>query len=105
MGAAGASAGAGAFYALMFEALGPNPDLRNRFVEFHRGMRADVVAMLRRGRKDGSIRKDIAVGPEAGFIIAGLRGIAYQWVLDEDGFDPVPPLKLMVAATEARLRR
>ena len=92
-------------YALMFEALGPNPDLRHRFVEFHRGMRADVRQMLRRGRKDGSIRKDIVVDAEAGFIVAGLRGIAYQWVLDEDGFDPVRALKHMVAVTDARLRR
>src|SRR5262249_51445443 len=35
-------------YALMFEALGPNGDLRAHFVEFHRTMRSDIAKLLRR---------------------------------------------------------
>jgi AcrR family transcriptional regulator len=91
-------------YALMFEALGPNPDLRRHFVEFHRSMRADLVRILRRGQKDGSVRMDLVATDEAVLIVAVLRGIAYQWALDSDGFDPVAALANFVAATDMRLR-
>src|SRR6478735_211829 len=42
-------------YALIFEAAGPVPELRERFVEFHRGMRTRIAEYIRSGLKDGSI--------------------------------------------------
>lgn len=91
-------------WALMFEALGPNKELRRYFVEFHRRMRADMAVLLRRGIKDGSIRPGTVVDDEAAAIVTGLRGIAYQWLLDPDGFFPLPALAHLYEATEGRLR-
>jgi AcrR family transcriptional regulator len=91
-------------WALMFEALGPNEELRRHFVEFHRRMRADMAGLLRRGIKDGSIRPGTIVDDEAVAIVTGLRGIAYQWLLDPDGFSPLPALAHLHEATESRLR-
>jgi AcrR family transcriptional regulator len=92
-------------YALMFEALGANADLRAHFVEFHRAMRADVTRLVRRGVRDGSIRAGVDPVAEAVCIVGGLRGVAYQWALDADGFDPVAALAYLTRITEARLRR
>lgn len=91
-------------YALMFEALGSNEDLRQQFVGFHRNQRADMAVLIRRGIQDGSIRPGTVVDDEASAIVTGLRGIAYLWLLDPAGFDPVPALQHLYEATEARLR-
>jgi AcrR family transcriptional regulator len=91
-------------YALMFEALGPNAALRDHFVEFHRMMRADLAKLVRRGIRDGSVAGDRRADEEAALVVAGLRGIAYQWLLDPESFDPVPALAVLGAATDQRLR-
>jgi AcrR family transcriptional regulator len=90
-------------YALMFEALGPNEELRSRFVEFHRSIRRAIAMMIERGAADGSIVEDVDPDVEAQVIVALLRGVGYQWRLDPQEFDPVPPLDHMIATTRARL--
>jgi AcrR family transcriptional regulator len=91
-------------YALMFEALGPEEGLRDRFATFHEGQRADFARVISRGVEDGSIRADVDAGAEAALIISGLRGIGYQWLLDPERFDPVPALRYLHDTTAARLR-
>ena len=91
-------------YALMFEALRPIPELRSTFVEFHATMRADLAAFVRKGLRDGSIAPGTSPTKEAALIVAGLRGIGYQWRLDPDGFEPLPALRHLVSTTESRLR-
>jgi len=90
-------------YALMFEALGPHKELRSRFVEFHREMRAGMATTIRCGIDDGSILGCIDPDLEAQSVVAVLRGVGYQWRLDPDAFDPVPPLDHMIATIRARL--
>ncbi len=91
-------------YALMFEAVQNNKELRAVFVDFHRSMRADLGEILRRGIKDGSIRSDIVIEDEAAAVVTGLRGIGYQWILDPEGFDAVPALNHLHASTADWLR-
>jgi AcrR family transcriptional regulator len=91
-------------YALMFEALGANVVLRDHFIEFHRTMRADLAKLVRRGRRDGSVRRGLRPEEEATLVVAELRGIAYQWLLDPDGFDPVSALRCLAEAIDHRLR-
>jgi AcrR family transcriptional regulator len=92
-------------YALMFEALGPNADLRSHFVEFHHTLRADITRLIRRGLRDGSVRAGIDPAAEAVCIVGGLRGVAYQWALDPDAFDPVAAFAYLTRVTEDRLRQ
>ena len=96
-------AGLRVLYALMFEA-GSDQLLRVRFAEFHEAMRADFETMIRRGKRDGSIDSKVSPRREAVLIVAGLRGIAYQWQLDPERFDPVDALRYLVVTTEERLR-
>jgi AcrR family transcriptional regulator len=91
-------------YALIFEALGPNVALRQHFVEFHRTMRADLAKLVRRGIRDGSVDPRRNATEEAMLVVAGLRGIAYQWRLDPDRFDPAAALRALGEATGQRLR-
>jgi AcrR family transcriptional regulator len=90
-------------YALMFEALGPDEMLRARIAKFHREMRRDFARFLERGMRDGSVRPGVSPRAEASLVIAGLRGIGYQWLLDPDGFDPVSSLAYLHDTTSARL--
>ena len=67
-------------------------------------MRADLAQLVRRGLRDGSIARHRRPEEEAMLVVAGLRGIAYQWRLDPDGFDPAAALQVLGVATEQRLR-
>jgi TetR/AcrR family acrAB operon transcriptional repressor len=73
------------FYVLMFEALGPRPELVARFAELHRGLRA-------RGREwlsdSDDLRTDVGADALATILIGALGGIAYQYLLDPDGLEP-----------------
>jgi AcrR family transcriptional regulator len=91
-------------YALMFEAVGPAVDLRPTFVQLHADMRNDFARLIRRGLRDGSVRPGISADSEAAVIVAGIRGIGYQWVLDPEGFEPVPALRYLARLTDERLR-
>ncbi len=91
-------------YALMFEAIGPDDALRQRFAKFHKGFRADFATYVNKGRGDGSIRKEIVPCSEAALLVGGLSGIAYQWLLDPSKFDPVAALEYLRDTTHARLR-
>ncbi len=91
-------------YALAFEAIGPHDELRLRMVKLHEGMRADFAALTRRGMRDGSVAKGTNADREAELVLAGLRGIGYQWLLEPATFDPVPALAYLHETTEARLQ-
>jgi AcrR family transcriptional regulator len=73
-------------YALMFEALGPTPDLLPEFRELHRGFRADLERTIRAGMQAGTIRADVDPKAQAALLLAAQRGLAFQWLLDPEGF-------------------
>jgi AcrR family transcriptional regulator len=74
------------FYALMFDAIGPTPELVKEFRELHRTFRADFEKEIRAGMRDGTIRADVDPAAQATLVLAELRGIAFQWLLDQEGF-------------------
>ena len=90
-------------YSLMFEAVGSNEEMVMRFAKFHEGMRADVARYVRRGQRDGSIRKGLSPDREAELFVASLRGIGFQWLIDEGAFDPVKALTYLRTTTHDRL--
>ncbi len=91
-------------YALQFEALGPVPELRSHFVEFHRTMRSDMAAFVRRGLRDGSVVAGTSPKAEGAAIVGALRGIGYQWLLDPDEIDPAALLGHLITTVDRRLR-
>jgi AcrR family transcriptional regulator len=90
-----------AFYALMFEALGPMPELLPEFRDLHRNFRADIEKTLRAGIEAGAIRADIDPAGQAAVLLATLRGIAFQWLVDREGF----PLDAAYEEFKRNLRR
>ncbi|MDI9977232.1 TetR/AcrR family transcriptional regulator [Rhodococcus sp. IEGM 1307] len=74
-------------YALIFEAVGPVPELRERFIDFHRNQRSRIAAYIKNGLHDGSIRKGIDPDEQAAMIVAQLRGVGYLWKLETAGID------------------
>ncbi|MEU2003383.1 TetR/AcrR family transcriptional regulator [Rhodococcus sp. NPDC019627] len=74
-------------YALIFEAVGPVPELRDRFVAFHKNQRSRVATYIRSGLEDGSIRAGIDPDQQAAMVVTQLRGVGYLWKLDPDGID------------------
>jgi AcrR family transcriptional regulator len=75
-----------AFYALMFEALGPIPELLPEFQRLHRNFRADLERALRSGIAAGAVRADIDPPAQAALLMGTIRGIGFQWLLDRDAF-------------------
>ncbi len=75
------------FYVLMFEALGPRPELRERFVELHAHLRAATAGWIASGQRTGELRADIDAQIVTTMLVSALGGLAYQYLLDPDGVD------------------
>ena len=90
-----------AFYALMFEAMGPIPELVTEFRDLHVRFRADIERTLRAGMEAGTVRGDIDPVAQAALLMGTLRGLAFQWLLDPEGF----PLAAAYDEEKKNLRR
>jgi AcrR family transcriptional regulator len=76
-----------AFYLLLFEALGPLPELRPRFAELHRRIRAGTAGWIRAGVRAGRVRSDVDADLQAALFVGSFRGVMYQWLLDPGAID------------------
>lgn len=74
-------------YVLMFEALGPRPELTGRFAELHVHLRELGAGWLAEGRRRGDVRADLDPAALSAIIVAALGGLVYQHLLDPGGFD------------------
>jgi AcrR family transcriptional regulator len=76
-----------ALYGLTFESLQPTPGLRDRMVDIHRVQRRQLIDMIEAGIVAGVVRRDVDPAAMATLVISGLRGAAFQWLLEPDDFD------------------
>jgi AcrR family transcriptional regulator len=74
------------FYALMLEAIGPTPELVTEFRDLHRAFRSNIEREIRAGIEARTIRMDVDPAAQATLLLGELRGIAFQWLLDDRGF-------------------
>ncbi|KJL42309.1 TetR/AcrR family transcriptional regulator [Microbacterium trichothecenolyticum] len=74
-------------YALIFEALGPIPELHERFVVFNRRLRNRIASTIEQGVQDGSVVAGTDPDLVANEIVAQLRGVGYLWQLDPASID------------------
>ena len=81
-----------ALYALLREADGPVPALRERVAQLQRDERANIARWVRAGQRNGSIRRDVDPIAEATLFLGVLRGVTMQWLLDPDHVDIVAAL-------------
>jgi hypothetical protein len=85
----------------MFEAMGPIPELVTEFRDLHVRFRSDIERILRAGMEAGTVRRDIDPEAQAALLMGTLRGLAFQWLLDPDGF----PLAAAYDEEKKNLRR
>ena len=72
-------------FVLMFEALGPRPELAGEFARLHRDLRVLATPWLEEAVADGDFRDDVDPESIVTLIIATLGGIVYQYLLDAEG--------------------
>jgi hypothetical protein len=65
----------------------PIPELKRRFVKFHRRLRAETARLIARGIEAGSIRTVVDAEAQAGLFVGAFRGVMYQWLLDPEDVD------------------
>lgn len=75
-----------AFYALMFEALGPIPQLQPEFQRLHDTFRESIEGMVREGIAAGAISAEVDPKAQAVVLLGALRGIGFQWLLQPESF-------------------
>lgn len=73
-----------ALYILMFEALLPVPLLQQRMVELHRDLRRAVRRAVESGIDEGAVGPGVDAEAVARLVVGGLRGAAYQSMLDPE---------------------
>lgn len=95
----------GVLYALIFEAVGPVPELRERFVALNNGLRARISHFIERGVQDGSIVPGVDPAQQAAVIVAQLRGVGYLWKLDPDSIDSGAVLALFIEQVLGQMAR
>lgn len=93
-----------AFYALLFEGLGPLPELRPRNVEFHRRLRSETARLIALGIEAGNVRTGIDAEAQAGLFVGAFRGVMYQWLLDPEDVDLDSLLDEQIRVVESALR-
>ena len=93
------------FYSLMFSSVGTDESMRIKFAAFHETMRSDLTAWITQGQNDGTVRPDLAPEREAELLVAALRGIGFQWLLDRDAFDPLGAVDYLRLTCADRLVR
>ncbi|WP_332909141.1 helix-turn-helix domain-containing protein [Mycobacterium intracellulare] len=76
-----------AMFVATFEGAKATSALRGRVQQYLRGGNEKVKAGLRKGLRDGSVRKDVDLARAVSDISAAAFGLAYQWIALPDGYD------------------
>lgn len=76
-----------AFFVLMLESIGPAPQIREHFARFGKKWQASLARTIAKGQQLGSIRAEVKAADEARLLIATLRGLRTQSMLDPASSD------------------
>lgn len=82
-----------AYHALLREADGPVPAVRQRITEVNRREREGIERWLRAGQANGTVRSDVDPRAVATTFLATIRGTTTQWLLD-------PTVDIVAALTQ-----
>lgn len=92
-----------ALYIMMFDSITAEEAVQAKIAELHEFLRASIAESLNRGIADGSVKPGTDPEMESAMLLATLRGVTYQWMIDPERFDPVPALRHAHAATAMRI--
>ncbi|MEY2397736.1 MAG: hypothetical protein QOJ00_910 [Actinomycetota bacterium] len=76
-----------AYYALLREADGPVPAIRNTIQRLHAGERKSIAELIRAGQAAGDVRADVDPDAEATVFLGVMRGVTMQWLLHPKAVD------------------
>lgn len=71
-----------AYFILMSEAIAAMSEMREQFIGSHKRSASELMRLIRLGREDGSIRKDVTVDMAAQLIGTQLIGISSQYLIE-----------------------
>ena len=92
-----------AFFVLMLESIGPAPQIREHFARFSKKWQASLSRTISKGQQLGSIRADVKAADEARLLIATLRGLRTQSMLDPASSDIARDIAALKATLTQRL--
>jgi len=92
-----------AFFVLMLESIGPAPQIREHFARFSKKWQASLSRTISKGQQLGSIRADVKAADEARLLIATLRGLRTQSMLDPSSSDIARDIAALKATLTQRL--
>lgn len=75
------------FFVLLFEALGPRPELRSRFAALYERLRRFCRSWIEAAQANGSVARTVDADAVSAMILGALGGIHYQWHLDPERID------------------
>jgi len=92
-----------AFFVLMLESIGPAPQIREHFARFSKKWQASLSRTIGKGQQLGSIRADVKAADEARLLIATLRGLRTQSMLDPASSDIARDIAALKTTLKQRL--
>lgn len=92
-----------AFFVLMLESIGPAPQIREHFARFSKKWQASLSRTISKGQQLGGIRADVKAADEARLLIATLRGLRTQSMLDPSSSDIARDIAALKATLTQRL--
>ncbi|MGO9606547.1 MAG: TetR/AcrR family transcriptional regulator [Candidatus Binataceae bacterium] len=99
------SPGRRALYVLIGEALGPVPEIRPDMAQADENFRRNLQKQIERGVASGEIRSDLDPGAQAALMVATLRGISFQRLINPSAFELERVSRELQANIEKTFRR
>ena len=92
-----------ALYSIYVESLYAMPELQGDIARFTRLWRDGLAADLRAAQRRGEIRRDVDAAAEATFLLAAMRGLMVQFLIDRSTADLQRSREILLAHLHGRL--
>lgn len=92
-----------ALQALLFDALSPASVTREAITEYNADLGRSILSSIETGMRDGTVKSEIVAQREANWVLEGIRGIGFHWLLRSDEYDAAAALTHLIAVVEDRL--
>lgn len=92
-----------ALYSIYMESLCVMPELKPAVMEFTNRWRVGLAANLREAQATGHVHKDADCMAEAGFLLAAMRGLVIQHLMDQEAFDLAVSKNMLLSYLRERL--
>lgn len=92
-----------ALQVLLFDGLNPASATREPIFEYNANLSRTILSCIELGMRDGTVRGDVVADREASWVLEGIRGIGFHWLLRPDEYDAAAALTHLITVVEDRL--